>query len=71
MSIMSEVAPLIEETHRTSAAVGIGLSAVGVINRTAVHFLVKRDERDNAVTGCPAYVREWILSESRRGGTGR
>jgi hypothetical protein len=68
---MSEVARLIEETHRKSAALGIGLSAVGVINRAAVQLLVKRDGRDTAVTGCPAYVREWMLSESRRGGTGR
>jgi hypothetical protein len=66
-----EVARLIEEAHRDGAAVGIDLSAVRVIERAAVMFLMKRETPDTAVTGCPAYVREWMLSESRRGGTGR
>jgi ABC-type transporter Mla MlaB component len=66
-----EVARLIEEAHRAGAAVGIDLSAVRVVDRAAVRFLVKWDARNTAVTECPAYVREWMLSESRRGGTGR
>jgi hypothetical protein len=65
---MSEVAHLIEETR--GAGVGIGLSAVGVIKRAAVQLSGQTGGRDTAVTGCPAYVREWMLSESRRGGTG-
>ena len=66
-----EVACLIEEAHRAGASVGIDLSAVQVVDRAAVQFLTKREARDTAVTGCPAYVREWMLSESRRGGGGR
>jgi ABC-type transporter Mla MlaB component len=67
-----EVARLIEEAHCAgAAAVSIDLSAVQVIDRAAVQFLTRRDAHDIAVTGCPAYVREWMLSESRRGGTGR
>jgi hypothetical protein len=66
-----EVARLVEEAHRGGAAVCIELSAVRVIERAAVLFLMKWQARSTAVTGCPAYVREWMLSESRRGGTGR
>jgi anti-anti-sigma regulatory factor len=66
-----EVARLIKEAHRLGAAVGIDLSAVTVIDRAVVQFLVRGNAWDTTVTGCPAYVREWMLSESRRGGTGR
>jgi hypothetical protein len=49
---------LIEEARGSGVAIGIHLSAVRIIARAAVQFLVKRVGREAEVTGCPRYVRE-------------
>jgi hypothetical protein len=55
----------------------IDLKQVTLVDRDAVKFLARCEARGAALDGCPAYVREWIVTErkasrrSRRGSRGR
>jgi ABC-type transporter Mla MlaB component len=65
-SAVADVTQLIDEARQAGERVAIDLSAVRRVDREAVRFLALRGGRDADLVGCPGYVREWILCESRR-----
>jgi anti-anti-sigma regulatory factor len=47
-------------------AVMLDLKEVILVDREAVRFLARCEQRGLRIDNCPAYVREWILREKNR-----
>ena len=46
-----------------SEAKVLDLSEVTIVDAEVIRFLSVREREGTRLTGCPAYVREWILRE--------
>jgi ABC-type transporter Mla MlaB component len=58
---------LVQRASRDRRRVSFDLSQVRLVDREAVAFFVTGGGRRARLSGCPAYLREWIASESRTG----
>jgi hypothetical protein len=60
----------LEEIGRELDACGPGatldLEEVAVVSVEVIRFLAERERRGCTLSGCPAYVREWISREAER-----
>lgn len=60
---LTELARLTGEA--AGARVTVDLSGVRLVDREAVRFFSRGPGRRVRLTGCPAYLREWLRSEGR------
>jgi ABC-type transporter Mla MlaB component len=68
-TIGGEYLPELEDAMQRAAGdrhrLSFDLSQVRLVDREAVRFLASAVERHVRLVGCPAYLREWVRSESR------
>lgn len=62
--IEEEDLPLLEESISAEPeAVTLDLSQVSIVGRSVVQFLARCQHAGTRLTGCPAYILEWIARE--------
>jgi hypothetical protein len=57
---------LVRRAARDRRRLAFDLSQVRLVDREALAFFVSSEGRGVRLTGCPAYLREWLKSENRR-----
>jgi hypothetical protein len=62
---LDELEDVVRRAARERCRLSFDLSQVCLADRDAVRFLASALERRVRLTGCPAYLREWLRSESR------
>ncbi len=60
-----ELGRLTGEAEAAGSRVVVDLSGVRLVEREAVRFFSRGPGRRVRLTGCPAYLREWLRSEGR------
>jgi anti-anti-sigma regulatory factor len=56
---------------RETGKVALDLKEITLVDRSAVRFLARCEADGVKLRACPAYVREWIASETTKGGNAK
>ncbi len=68
-SLAAEQLPGLEQLVREALAAGRRVSfdmrKIALVDRAAVEFLASGPARHTRLTGCPAYLREWLAAVGR------
>ena len=62
---LDELEEMVQRAARERRRLSLDLSEVRLVDREAVRFLASAVARRVRLTGCPAYLREWLKSEAR------
>lgn len=62
---LDDLEEMVRRAVRDHRRLSFDLSQVRLVDREAVRFLASAIERRVCLTGCPAYLREWLKSETR------
>ena len=66
-----ELDDVVRRAAQESRRLSLDLSQVRLVDRDIVAFLASAVEQHVRLTGCPAYLREWLRAEARSTQAGR